>query len=250
MAVPTRQAPAERWLPSTRSILLGLLLAVGGIGAYFGIARSSVFAIRTIEVPGVPPGVAAKVREELAPSVGSNLIGFDTGAAARRLIALPQVASAQLDRSFPNTLRVLVKLEVPVAVLRQGSSAWVVSARDRILRELTARPYPALPRIWVTHTAALAVNSSVTSDLAPAVASATALIELRLSTGVRSVAVQNGSITAQLASGGEIRLGDDSQLRLKLAIARRILSLAGESAYVDVSVPDRPVSASNPQVGG
>ena len=60
-----------------------------------------------------------------------------------------------------------------------------------------------------------------------------------------------------LASGIEVRLGDIGDLRLKLAIARRILALAAPSrdttpAYVDVSVPERPVLGGrhNPQVEG
>ena len=48
-----------------------------------------------------------------------------------------------------------------------------------------------------------------------------------------------------LRSGLEVRLGDVDDLRLKLAIARRILAMLGPTAttagYLDVSVPERPV---------
>ena len=41
----------------------------------------------------------------------------------------------------------------------------------------------------------------------------------------------------------EVRLGDASDLALKLAVARRILpALAGVGGYLDVSVPERPVA--------
>jgi hypothetical protein len=56
-----------------------------------------------------------------------------------------------------------------------------------------------------------------------------------------------------LRSGIELRLGDASDLKLKLAIARRVLSRlapAGHGAYVDVSVPERPVALVNPPVEG
>ena len=48
-----------------------------------------------------------------------------------------------------------------------------------------------------------------------------------------------------LASGFELRLGDAGDVRLKLAIARRIFRIAGigptSVGYLDVSVPERPV---------
>ena len=62
------------------------------------------------------------------------------------------------------------------------------------------------------------------------------------------------TLTLELGSGLELRLGDAGDLRLKLAIARRILrSAAAQSAtsgYLDVSLPERPVLGLNSQVGG
>jgi hypothetical protein len=62
------------------------------------------------------------------------------------------------------------------------------------------------------------------------------------------------TLTLELGSGLELRLGDTGDLRLKLAIARRILrttvAVSDVSGYLDVSVPERPVLALNPQVGG
>ena len=47
-----------------------------------------------------------------------------------------------------------------------------------------------------------------------------------------------------LGGGLELRLGDGGDLRLKLAIARRILRRTGAASagggYLDVSVPERP----------
>ena len=48
-----------------------------------------------------------------------------------------------------------------------------------------------------------------------------------------------------LGAGLEMRLGDAGDLRLKLAVARRILHADGAAGtahgYLDVSVPERPV---------
>ena len=70
----------------------------------------------------------------------------------------------------------------------------------------------------------------------------------------RTVETHGTEIAFVLRSGLQVRLGDKADLRLKLAIARRILAVLGGSAtsgYVDVSVPERPVVGStNSQVAG
>jgi hypothetical protein len=64
---------------------------------------------------------------------------------------------------------------------------------------------------------------------------------------VAAVSAAPGVLTFVLRSGIELRLGDAGDLRLKLAVARRVLRVLGPTgpdAYVDVSVPERPVARS------
>ena len=63
---------------------------------------------------------------------------------------------------------------------------------------------------------------------------------------VGSVDTHAAGLTLVLRSGPQVRLGDIGELRLKLAIARRILRWADShhvpsTTYIDVSVPERPV---------
>ena len=71
---------------------------------------------------------------------------------------------------------------------------------------------------------------------------------------VRAVRAKEAELTLVLRSGLELRLGDVGDLRLKLAVARRILLLGAPdttATYIDVSVPERPVvGGGNPQVEG
>ena len=56
--------------------------------------------------------------------------------------------------------------------------------------------------------------------------------------------ITDKELTLVLHSGLEVRLGDAGDLRLKLAVARRLLLIQGAetvASYVDVSVPERPV---------
>jgi hypothetical protein len=62
--------------------------------------------------------------------------------------------------------------------------------------------------------------------------------------------MEHGILLFRLGSGLELRLGEASDVRLKLAIARRALPLLpSDAAYLDVSVPGRPVAGpTNTQV--
>jgi hypothetical protein len=77
-----------------------------------------------------------------------------------------------------------------------------------------------------------------------AVAAVAPLAEEPLPRAVTSVLATDEGLTLVLRSGLELRLGDASDLPLKLEVARQVLrQLDGTSRYLDVSVPERPVAA-------
>jgi cell division protein FtsQ len=229
--------------------LLVLALVGSGVGAYFGARQTNVFSLDRIDVDGAPRATAGRIRAALRPYLGESLVRFDRGAAERRLASVPEVAEAHFDRDFPHTLKVRVRLERPVAVLRRGSDAWLVSSGARVLAQLK-RPYPRLPRMWLPAAADVSVNATLAGVGAMGVAAVAPLRALHLDAPVRQVVAGDGELTLVLASGTRLRLGDTGDLRLKLAIARRILPLTHGAAYVDVSVPQRPVAGYNSQVEG
>jgi cell division protein FtsQ len=248
-----RTASSRQATPTVRPLLVVLVAFVlvgSGIGAYVGARQTGIFALDRIEVDGASPATAKRIRAVLEPYVGESLVRFDRNEAARRLTSVADVAGARFDRDFPHILKVRVRLERPVAVLRRGGDAWVVSSTARVLQELDRRPYPRLPRIWLPASAEVSVNSTLGGAGAMGVAAVAPLASHRLGSPVRQVQVGSGELSLQLASGTELRLGDSGDVRLKLAIARHILPIAGRAAYVDVSVPERPVAGYNPQVEG
>jgi cell division protein FtsQ len=226
---------------------VGFALLLGGVGTYFGARETSIFAIRAIQVEGARPATVAQIERALAPLLGTSLVGFDTGDARRRLSSIPAVSHASIDRAFPHTLRVRVRLERPVAVARQGADAWLVSSSARVLGRLT-RPYPPLPRIWLPRSVDVSENATLGGDAAGAVAAVRPLGELHFPSVVRAVVIRNGELVLILPRGTEVRLGNTGDLRLKLAIAARILPLVAAGKYVDVSVPERPVASADSQV--
>jgi cell division protein FtsQ len=242
--------------PSARSLVVGIALALLAVCAYVGARSTSVFAVQTLDVRGGNADLRRQVRDALAGELGTSLLRVNGGVVAADVDPIPGVRSFTVDRAFPHTLRVTVTREVPVLVVRQvpGNAAFLVGASGRVIRTLPHSRLSHLPRLWVTKQVDVQVGGVLPSQLE---AAATALAPLRgaaLPGGVSTVSVGKDELTLTLGGGLQVRLGDTGDLRLKLAIARRILgqtgAAGGGTGYLDVSVPLRPVLSTVPQVEG
>ncbi|HZS29627.1 MAG TPA: FtsQ-type POTRA domain-containing protein [Gaiellaceae bacterium] len=244
-----REAPAaggtgalvRKLAPSRRSLAIGLGILSVALGGYAIARETSIFALDRIDVRGGSSVVDAQVQRALASLEGTSLVGLSGAQVLQRVDALPTVVSATYDRAFPHTLRVTVVPEQPVAVLRAGSSAWLVSERGRVVSPLAARADAALPHIWLGGSASVHVG-----ELLP---SATAGIFRALGqTGafgrrVATASLAGGVLIFHLRSGIELVLGAPAGIPLKVAVATQALqALPAGSVFLDVSVPGRPVS--------
>jgi cell division septal protein FtsQ len=238
-------------LPSRRSLAVGLgLLALVGAG-YAALRASSAFAVRTVELHGASPRAAEAIRAALRPVEGRSLLALGGDEVDRRVAALPEVVAATHDRAFPNTLVVTVRLERALAVARSGARAWLVSERGRVVRPLPRGAAPRLPRIWLARAAPPPGRFLASPDAALALRALRAAGRTRLPGRVRSARAADGELGFRLASGLELRLGDEHELPLKLAVAEAIVRTLprpsdGGPAYLDVGVPERPVAGSEP----
>ena len=231
-----------RVVPSARSVVLGVvLLTVAGL-AYLAATSTGLFAVRSVAVTGGGVALAADVRQALQPAVGESLVGLDLARLQARVEALPTVAAVSIDRAFPHELAVAVVPERPVAVLRRGAESWLASARGRVMERLPKGARLGLPRVWLGRGAALVAGDMLAGDPAAAVRAVAPLSGSSLALGVRSVRATRAELTLVLRSGLEVRLGDGTQLPLKLAVTAAVVPKLGtDSAYLDVAVPERPV---------
>ena len=234
-----------RFAPSGRSLATGFALIALACGLYAGARTTSVFAIRRVEVRGAGPADAARVRHALSPLLGTSLLGIGGDDVEPRVLRLPEVARVSFDRAYPHTLRVTVVPELPVVVVRRGADAWLVSGRGRVLRRTPRGSSARLPRVWVPRDAELARGATV--DAAAGGAAARAIAVLRSAAfriPMRTVRTDASGLTLTLRDGVELRFGEPTDLRLKLAVVRRALPFVPAGSYLDVSVPQRPVSGS------
>ena len=233
-----------RLVPSARSVIAGCALVVAAAGVYAAARATSVFAVRTVEVRGAPPLVEREVRDAVRPLVGTSLLALPSGRVEHLVESLPTVAAASHDRAFPNTLVVFVAAERPLAVLRRGAESWLLSSRGRVMRTLAPRARPPLPRIWVARDVSVTLGGTIADTQVTRAARALRAAEAAPAlAGVRTVRATPRELTLLFRSGLAVRLGNESALGLKVAVAAEILS-RGRSGleYLDVNVPSRPVA--------
>jgi len=235
-----------RFLPSGRSLLVGFGLIGLAAGGYLLARETSMFAVQQVEVTGARPSVVRRVDKALEPLAGQSLLSVDAAAIDRQLQRLPDVSLLSYDRAFPHTARIVVSAERPVAVLRRGSDAWLVTERGRVLRPLDDPAAYSLPRVWVANSPVPGDGALLTDEasLGPALVLGRVLAADRhVFARVREARDVEGELTLVLRAGPEIRLGAGGDVPLQLAVARHVLDLVdGEARYVDVSVPERPVA--------
>jgi cell division protein FtsQ len=216
-----------------------------GLGAYWLALTSSLFAVEAVSVQGdAPEAVVRDVERVTADLLGTSLVAVNTAAVERSVRALPSVAGVSVDRAFPNTLVVKVAAERPVAVARQGSSAWLVAASGSVVRELERGTARALPRLWLPKGAPVAVGRVLPAEALPAARAIVLAREAGVRRRIRSVRIADEQLTLVLADGLELRLGAATDVLLKLTVAAHVLPLVDPATvYLDVSVPERPVSS-------
>ena len=237
------------------AVVVAVVVAAVLVGAYATARWTGAFAVQSIDVEGAPPQVAAAVEQAAREARGQSLVTLDQDALERELVGLPWVVSAQVDRAFPDTLRIRVQAERPAAVMRSGANAWLVSERGRVVGRADPRRHAKLPRIWLPSATPIAPGTTLDADHQGAAVRALALLPRSFPLRVDTARSEEDGITLVLGNRSELRLGLPDDLELKMAAAARTLRELGAPgraalSYVDASVPERVVVAENSQVEG
>src|SRR5262249_20172306 len=159
-----RRTDLVRFIPSGRSILVGLSLILVAGGLYALARGTSMFSVDRIDVRGASPAIAAQVRAVLRSYQRRSLVAVDGATVEHRVEGLPTVRSAVVGGAFPHTLTGSVVPELAVAVLRRGAGSWLVSARGRVIAAVSRRAHRELPRIWLPQQTVIAVGSLLAND--------------------------------------------------------------------------------------
>lgn len=246
------RTPIQALVPSGRTIV-ALFVALTAVVGLYAVARSSsLFEIREVEVYGVPPALSRQIGTEAKPFEGRSLVGLDRAGVERAILSIPDVKAVRIDRDFPNTLRIFAERELHVAVLRSGNRAWLVAASDKVVREIPLGRAFGLPRVWQPQSLAVTVGEPIADlELHKAIDVLARLRRMRGEIVVTNVITDDDTLTLVASSRIQLRFGDASRAALKLAVVEKTLPLveaphSGFISYLDVSLPERPVSGTEP----
>ena len=221
----------------------GLLLAAPVCGLGWVLWSSTWFAVDRVQVLGHGRVTASEVQQAAAVAPGSPLARVDTGAVERRIGRLAPVASVEVTRSWPGTLRVEVTERAPVAGVVVGSGVQMVDASGVLFGQERSLP-AGVVRLQVpapgpddpTTRAALAVHRDLPAPLRERVA------VVRASTP--------SSVELLTADGKQVVWGSPGGTATKGAAA--LVLLRTDSQVVDVSAPGVVVrrSSASPEPKG
>jgi cell division protein FtsQ len=152
----------------------------------------------------------------------------------------PTVASVSAGTSFPHTLHVTITERLPVAYVHLHGQDTAVSADGYLLSGLDFDA-DVMPRIDGAGASGARLNGDAAAQAAILGATPEQLRELITSSNWNE---DDGGVVVELENGPAVRFGDGSRAADKWAAAVAVLSGSerGSPSYLDVSVPDRPVS--------
>lgn len=102
------------WRPiAITAVVLAIIASASAAVLWF----APVLTVATISVDGTERLEPAQVAAASEISVGENLLHVDAGAAAAQIAELPWVASATVERAFPDTVRIEVRERDTLAVI-------------------------------------------------------------------------------------------------------------------------------------
>jgi cell division protein FtsQ len=215
-------------------VVVAVLLAIA-----YGVSRSPLLAVDTVTVTGASHLTAEQVLDAAGVHEGDALVWLDTGAAVSGIEALPYVRGATLRREWPDTVRITVHERTPAAWVDGPAGKALVDRTGRVLETVEAAP-PAMPQLLG---ATLVPPPGGTIDAVGAARVAGGLTALAAA-GTTSVEATDHGIVLHLASGTEVRMGEATQVGVKIRAAFAVLDAMQHAppAYVDVSVPTNPVA--------
>jgi cell division protein FtsQ len=230
--------------------VLGVLGGVALLVVVVAVLHTPLFGARAITVTGAHPetGTAAIVA---AAGLARHppMISLNPGAVAGRVEALPFIASAQVERNWPDGVQISVTERVPAMQMAGPGTAWsVLDGHGRTLQVGPAR-LPGLV-VFIVHTRSGGVPPSPVGQSLPPDTTAGLLVCRSLpkafSAQVVSVTVApDSSISLALNSGVTVELGTDTDLTAKFEDVASVIAYGSlhPTSTIDVSVPESPTVA-------
>lgn len=235
-ALPPVGRPRPRTLLAAGAAL-ALLLA-----GWFWLRDSSLVAVRTVEVTGVPGPQGARIREALAQAARSmTTLHVRDGALDTAVAPFSLVKRIEVATSFPHTMRIHVVTNVAVGAVVADGKQIAVTSDGTLLRDVSAPP--GLAQIALRSAPA---GARLTDPTALAAVEALGAAPAALRDHIQSARTTSAQgLVLQLANGPLLIFGSAERLGAKWAAVAAVLAdqQAAGASSIDVSAPERPAVA-------
>lgn len=240
---------SERFKPSARSkkqwITIGVLLCFGVITSTLLVLESSFYDVDKITINNKSATPLTKIdTDRIVNFTGSlksdPMYRLDSSTVKNDLSVIPTLDSVSIEKEWPNKIVVTIEKRTPVAYIETDRGVALVDNKGYIFRlqPLAPKNMPSLDGLdEVTFT-----NKIPNKAYLDVVANAPKDLHDQIS----HVSYDKGNFAVELRDGIDIKLGDSTDLKEKLAIAQSVINAKkrSELGYIDVSVPSLPVSGS------
>lgn len=224
----------HRW--RTAFFALAAFAIVAGVG--WALLGNRLLVVRSVTVTGTHLVSSARVIAAADVPPGTPLLRVDTGAVARRVAAIPQVASARVSVNWPDHLVIAVTERVPVLAVKMAGGGYdLIDPTGMPVRWAKNRP-AALPRLLTSlpgtalaGAPSVSAAAAVLAELQPWLAGQVFQVSVTEAAGSGDAAGQQ--VTLHLKHGKTVLWGAPGragQKNRELAIL-----LPGKAHYVDVS---------------
>ncbi len=206
-------------------------------GAGWLLFATSHFTAENVDVSGARQLSKHQVRAAADVAADTPLLRLDLDEIHDRVAAVPEVATVEVHRSWPNTVRIVVTERQPVAVVRGSAEWWAMDNQGALFSKSPERPQlpddvPVLEVAKMSDAAARREVAAVVDALPPDLVA-------RLE-GVSAASMD--SITLRLRGGRSVLWGSSADSDLKAEVLGVLLAQSRAEVF-DVSVPQQPTSA-------
>lgn len=256
-----REEGIGRFLRIVAIVTAGLIVLLISVAIAVAILSTmSVFEVSNVEADETEHVKSEDVVQLASVPEGTTLLRVDDKLIQKNVLRNPWVASVEIQRVFPDTLRLHVQERKPGAVVAMGSGgiAWLMGDDGVWIEPLKLKvdQSESVNDVALDKAASLGVVliCDVPSSVQPSAGSPTTdksietvfSISGQLSDEFRSqIACYSASseddISCILKNGVEVSLGSDTEIRSKESVAKRILEeYGGQVTYINVRIPSRP----------
>src|SRR3954447_24146778 len=144
-----RLSRRRRW--RRLSVTITVFLALLGLAGYSVLWHTKVFDVRTTTVSGVKVLTRQQILAAAAIPAHEPVAAVDTTAAKRRLLALPRVKQAWVERSLPHTVAITIVERVPAAALPDRDGSFAIVDADGVAFDTAGTAAAILARVPVIH---------------------------------------------------------------------------------------------------